>query len=313
MDFIFKTKKSKIVRDYIGITIGASIMALGISVFLMDAYVVPGGVSGLSMTFSYLTYGKLPIGVTMWVLNLPLFFWGIKELGKSFGARTFYGFTFNSFFVDLFRGDIPYLHFIKLNQSQAIIDLRDNDFFFLILVGATLLGIGLGLVFKFKGTTAGSDIIASILHKRFGIKPGQAIMMIDFFIIASAGMVIYFKDLSPGKPAFSLTLYALFLLFVSSKIVDIVLDGFDYARVAYIISSKTDEISEAILTGLSRGATALKARGLYKNEEREVLMTVVPLKELTILQDMIKQIDEDAFIIIGNVHEVLGSGFRRRI
>jgi uncharacterized membrane-anchored protein YitT (DUF2179 family) len=137
--------------------------------------------------------------------------------------------------------------------------------------------------------------------------------MIDFFIIASAGLVIYFNNLSPGKPAFSLTLYALFLLFVSSKIVDIVLDGFDYARVAYIISSKTDEISEAILTDLSRGATALKARGLYKNEEREVLMTVVPLKELTILQDMIKQIDKDAFIIIGNVHEVLGSGFRRRI
>ena len=313
MDFIFKTKKSKIVRDYIGITIGAAIMALGIAVFLMDAYVVPGGVSGLSMTLSYLTYGKIPIGVTMWVLNLPLFFWGIKELGKSFGARTFYGFTLNSVFVDLFRGDIPYLNFIKLNQSQTIIDLRENDFFFLILVGATLLGIGLGLVFKCKGTTAGSDIIASILHKRFGIKPGQAIMMIDFFIIASAGIVIYLKDLSPGRPAFSLTLFALFLLFVSSKIVDIVLDGFDYARVAYIISTKTDEISEAILKDLSRGATALKARGLYKNEDREVLMTVVPLKELVILQDMIKQIDKDAFIIIGNVHEVLGEGFRRRI
>jgi uncharacterized membrane-anchored protein YitT (DUF2179 family) len=91
------------------------------------------------------------------------------------------------------------------------------------------------------------------------------------------------------------------------------LDGFDYARVAYIISTKTDEISEAILTDLSRGATALKASGLYKNEDREVLMTVVPLKDLVVLQDMIKQIDEDAFIIIGNVHEVLGRGFRRRI
>jgi uncharacterized membrane-anchored protein YitT (DUF2179 family) len=313
MAFQFKSKRGKIVRDYIGITLGAAIMALGIGVFLMDAYVVPGGVSGLSMTLSYLTYGKLPIGVTMWVLNLPLFFWGIKELGKNFGARTFYGFTMNSIFVDLYRGDIPYLHFIKLNQAPTIIDLRENDFFFLILVGATLLGIGLGLVFKFKGTTAGSDIIASILHKRFGIKPGQAIMMIDFFIISAAGIVIYVKGLSPDRPAFSLTLYALFLLFVSSKIVDVVLDGFDYARVAYIISNKTDEISEAILNDLSRGATALKARGLYNNVDREVLMTVVPLKELTQLQELIKQIDKDAFIIIGNVHEVLGNGFRRRI
>ena len=138
-------------------------------------------------------------------------------------------------------------------------------------------------------------------------------MMIDFFIISTAGIVIYAKGLSPNKPAMSLTLYAFFLLFISSKIVDIVLDGFDYARVAYIISDKSEEIAEAILNNLSRGATSLKARGLYRDIDREVLMTVVPLKELTILTDMIKQIDKDAFKIIGNVHEVLGAGFRKRI
>lgn len=313
MDFIFKTKKSKIVRDYIAIAIGAAIMGLGIGIFLVDAHVVPGGVSGLSMTLSYLTNGKIPVGITMWVLNLPLFLWGIKELGKHFGARTFFGFTLNSLFIDFFRGDLPGMNFFRLQETQTILDLKNHDFFFLILIGATLLGIGLGIVFKFKGTTAGSDIIASILHKRYGIKPGQAIMMIDFFIIASAGLVIFTKGLSPDKPAMSLTLYALFLLFISSKIVDIVLDGFDYARVAYIISDKNDEIAEAILTDMSRGATALKAKGLYRNIDREVLMTVVPLKELTYLTDMVKQIDSDAFIIIGNVHEVLGEGFRRRI
>lgn len=313
MNFIFKTTKGKIVRDYIAITFGAAIMALGIGIFLVDAHVVPGGVSGLSMTISYLTNGNIPVGVTMWVLNLPLFLWGIKELGKNFGTRTFYGFTLNSLFIDLFRGDIPGLNFIRLQDSQAVIDLMKHDFFFLILIGSTLLGLGLGIVFKFKGTTAGSDIIASILHKRYGIKPGQAIMLIDFFIIASAGLVIYMKGLSPDKPAMSLTLYAFFLLFVSSKIVDIVIDGFDYARVAYIISDKNNEIADAILNDMSRGATALKARGLYRNIDREVLMTVVPLKELTTLTDMVKQIDSDAFIIIGNVHEVLGEGFRRRI
>lgn len=313
MDFKFKTTKSKIIRDYFAITVGAAIMGLGIGIFLVDAHVVPGGVSGLSMTLSYITNGKIPVGVTMWVLNLPLFLWGIKELGKHFGTRTFFGFTLNSFFIDFFRGDIPGFNFIKLQETQAILDLKNHDFFFLILVGATLLGLGLGIVFKFKGTTAGSDIIAAILHKRYGIKPGQAIMIIDFFIISLAGFVIYSKGLSPDKPAMSLTLYALFLLFISSKIVDIVIDGFDYARVAYIISDKNDQIADAILTDMSRGATALKARGLYRNIDREVLMTVVPFKELTILTEMVKQIDGDAFIIIGNVHEVLGEGFRRRI
>jgi len=313
MVFQFKTKRSKVIRDYFIITFGAAIMGLGIGVFLVDAHVVPGGVSGLSMTISYLTNGYVPVGVTMWLLNLPLFLWGIKELGTTFGTRTFWGFTSNALFIDLFRGDIPGLRFIRLQDTQTIMDLRAHDFFFLILIGATLLGIGLGFVFKFKGTTAGSDIVAAILHKRFGIKPGQAIMMTDFFIISLAGIVIFTKNLSPDKPAMSLTLYAFFLLFISSKIVDIVLDGFDYARVAYIISDKNDEIADGILNGLSRGATALKARGIYRNIDREVLMTVVPLKELTSLTEMVKQIDSDAFIIISNVHEVLGEGFRRRI
>ncbi|MCX8010753.1 MAG: YitT family protein, partial [Ignavibacteria bacterium] len=134
-----------------------------------------------------------------------------------------------------------------------------------------------------------------------------------FFIISLAGVVIYPKDISPERHALTLTLYAFFLLFVSSKLVDIVLDGFDYARVAYIISDKSEEIAEAIMNDLSRGATALNARGLYTNTNREVLMAVVPLKELSTLTDIIKQIDKDAFIIISNVHEVLGRGFRRRI
>jgi uncharacterized membrane-anchored protein YitT (DUF2179 family) len=313
MNFQFTTTKSKIIRDYIAIAIGAAIMGLGIGVFLVDAHVVPGGVSGLSMTISYLTNGKFPVGVTMWVLNLPLYLWGIKELGKRFGTRTFFGFTLNSFFIDFFRGDIPGLRFIRLQDNQAILDLLHHDFLFLILIGATLLGLGLGIVFKFKGTTAGSDIVAAIMHKKFGTKPGQAIMMIDFFIISLAGIVIFTKNLSPDRPALSLTLYALFLLFVSSKIVDVVIDGFDYARMAYIISDKSDEIASAIINDMSRGVTALKARGVYLNVDREVLMAVVPLKELTILTEMVKQIDKDAFIIIGDVHEVLGEGFRRRI
>ncbi|MCX8011135.1 MAG: YitT family protein, partial [Ignavibacteria bacterium] len=176
----FTTPKRKIVRDYFFIVIGSTLMALGIGVFLVDAHVVPGGVSGLSMTLYYLTNGKLPVGISMWVFNLPLFIWGIIELGKRFGTRTFVGFTLSSLLIDFFRGELPGFEFMKWHQSKAIVDLKNNDFMFLILVGSVLLGLGLGIIFKFKGTTAGSDIIASILHKRFGIKPGQAIMLIDF-------------------------------------------------------------------------------------------------------------------------------------
>ncbi len=299
--------------DYFFITIGALIMAMGIGVFLVDAQVVPGGVSGLSMAIHYLSNYSIPVGMMMWLLNIPLYFWGVKELGKRFGARTFYGFSANSFFIDFFRGDIPGLKFVQLQKTVTILDLQKNDFLFLILIGSVLLGIGLGIIFKFKGSTAGSDIVAAILHKRHGIKPGQAIMLIDFFVISFAGIIIQMKHLSVDRPAMSLTLYALFLLFISSKIVDIVLDGFNYARVAYIISDKSRDISDAIIQKLSRGATALKAFGLYKKIDREVIMTVVTRKEISELVETIKEIDPGAFVIISDVHEVLGEGFRRRL
>jgi uncharacterized membrane-anchored protein YitT (DUF2179 family) len=299
--------------DYIAITIGAAIMAIAIGVFLVDAKVVPGGVSGLSMAVHYLSNNSIPVGLMIWLFNVPLYIWGLKELGKSFGVRTFYGFTINSFFIDFFRGDIPGFRYVRLQDTATIQDLFKNDFLFLILIGAVLLGIGLGLIFKFKGTTAGSDIVAAILQKKFGIKPGMAIMFVDFFVIALAGLIIDVKDLSPDRPAFSLTLYAFFLLFVSAKLVDVIIDGFDYARAAYIISDKYEEITNAIMNNLSRGATALKSRGIYKNVEREVIFTVIPLKEVGTLTELVKEIDPSAFVIINNVHEVLGEGFRRRI
>lgn len=308
----FFAKKQPLI-DYIFITIGAAFMAAGIGVFLVDAKVVPGGVSGLAMTVHYLSNNTIPVGIMIWVFNVPLYIWGIKELGKQFGIKTFYGFTLSSIFIDLFRGDFPGLGFIRLQDTLTVKDLIQNDFFFLILVGAVLLGLGLGIIFKFRGTTAGSDIVAAISQKRFGVKPGSAIMFIDFFVIALAGLVIELKDLSGNRPAFSLTLYAFFLLFVSARIIDVIIDGFDYARAAYIISDKYEEISKRIMTDLSRGATAIKSRGLYKNIEREVIVTVVTLKDLSLLTEIIKEIDPDAFVIINNVHEVLGQGFRRRI
>jgi len=305
--------KNHVIRDYTAITIGAMLMALGIGVFLVDAKVVPGGVSGLSMAIHYMSGNTIPVGLMIWLLNIPLYFWGWRVLGSRFGARTFYGFSVNSFFIDFFRGSVPGFHFMDLQNLPSIIDLRENDFFFLILLGAVFLGIGLGIVFKFKGTTAGSDIVAAILQHKYGTKPGQAIMMADFFVIVIAGLVLEWKGLADVRPALSLTLYAFFLLFVTARLIDLIIDGFDYARSALIISDEHEEIAAEIMNRLSRGATAVKGRGLYRDVDREILLTIVPLKEVTLLVDIIKSIDPAAFVTISNVHEVLGEGFRRRI
>lgn len=310
---MFKETKYQSFIDYFFITIGSAIMAIGIGVFLVDAKVVPGGVSGLSMAFHYLSSNTIPVGVMIWLFNIPLYIWGVKELGKEFGIKTFYGFTLNAFFIDFFRGESPIIGGFPLHKSQTVIDLYNNDFMFLILLGATFLGIGLGLIFKFKGTTAGSDIVAAVLNKRFGIKPGMAIILIDFFVILFAGFIIDIKGLADERPALVLTLYALFLLFISGKIVDIIIDGFDYARSVHIISEKNNLIADAIINKLNRGATAIKSKGLYTGTEREVVVTVVTIKELVKLLEIIREIDPSAFVTIQNVHEVMGEGFRRRI
>ncbi|HDP98055.1 MAG TPA: YitT family protein [bacterium] len=306
-------KKQREIRDYVAIVIGAFVMSVGIGVFLVDAKVVPGGVSGLAMTIHYLSDYKLPVGLMMWLLNVPLFIWGVRELGSIFGLRTFVGFTLNSFFIDLLRGNIPGFRFIQIQNSVAIQNMYQHDFILAVLFGAVLLGVGLGIIFKFRGTTAGSDIVAAVMQKRLGWKPGQAIMLIDFLVISCAGLVLHFKGLAVVKPALTLTLYAFILLFISSRLIDVIIEGMDYAKAAIIISPKHQQIAEAIMDNLSRGATALKGRGLYTDTDREIIFTVITRKETTQLTDIVKEIDPTAFVIINNVHEVLGEGFRKRL
>lgn len=313
VEVITRQMKKDIVLDYIFVTLGCIMMALGIGVFLVDAKVVPGGASGLSMAVHYLTNGAIGVGLATWLMNIPLFFWGIKELGKEFGIRTFYGFTVSSVLTDFFRGDLPGFGFIRLQDSESIQYLYKHDFFFFVLIGSILLGVGLGVIFKFRATTGGSDILAAIMNKRWGMKTGNAIIIIDFAVIFIAGMVIGLKDLSGDKPLIVLIFYALFLVFFSSKIIDIVIDGFDYVRAALIFSEKKDQIAEEILQKMNRGATAIKSRGLYKNSDSEIIYTVITLKELGKLTDLVKSIDPKSFMVITMVHEVVGHGFRRRL
>ena len=300
-------------RDYFFILLGAAIMGLGIGVFLVDAKVVPGGVSGLSMTVHYLSGGRAPVGVMMWAFNIPLFIWGVSELGKQFGARTFVGFSLSSFFVDFFRGELPFIGGVPLHNNPSVLNLLQQDFLLAVLFGGVFLGIGLGIIFKFRGTTAGSDVIAAVAQKRFGLKPGQTFMMVDFVVITLAGIVIQLKGLATDRPALTLTLYAFVLLFVSSRIVDVIIDGFDYARSATIISLKPDEIADYILSNLSRGGTAFYGKGLYLKQDRQILYTVLGRHEMSKLVRQVKEIDPNAFVIVNNVHEVLGAGFRPRI
>jgi uncharacterized membrane-anchored protein YitT (DUF2179 family) len=299
------------VKEYFWIGIGSAIMSLSIAM-LVDIFIVPGGASGLSMALYFVFDETIPIGLLKWLINIPLFIWGLVVLGNQFGFRTFYGFTTSSIFLDLFRGSIPGFNSIRIQDADFIVYLAQNDFFFLILFAAVLMGVGLGIIFKYKGTTGGSDIPAAVFLKKYGVSPGKSIMLIDFIVISLAGFIFYLKGLPLEKSIIVLVLYALFLMFSSAFIIDVIVAGFDYARMALIITDKSEEVAAEITNKLSRGATAIKSRGIYRNIDREIIMTVVTLKEVAILNDIVKKIDPDAFMITNTVHEVTGFGFRRR-
>lgn len=307
---MLSSKKIQVIFDYLMITLGSFVAAVGLALFNIESNVVPGGVTGISMTInficSYLTVGQLII-----ILNIPLFIWGIAELGGAFGVRTFYGFFSNAFFIDLLRGDVPGVRWLRLQETETIQFLLKTDFFFFIFIGSIFIGIGLGLVFKFKGTTAGTEIVCAILKKRFGISPGVSMMTVDFFVIAFATLVLYQKGESE-VPAVALAFYALISLYLSSWLIDRVVYGFDYAKKIIIFSTKVDEISDYIMQRLDRGVTSFYARGMYTKKDKNVLMTVVSPRDARELAPRIRELDPNAFLIVENVHEVLGEGFRTR-
>jgi len=284
-----KAKLKTIVYEYAGLTVGSIVMSLGLVLFLIPGKIAPGGVSGIGIVLYHL-FG-LPVGIVMLVFNIPLYFIGLKLLGKTFGVRTLYAFVLVSLFTD-FLGSI--LH-ITVPVTEPLLAS---------LFGGIILGIGLGLVFRFKGTTGGSDIVGQFINKYTNISVGTGIMIVDFFVITFAG--IAFHDIN-------LALYGFISLYASSKVLDFILDGMDYARSFYIISEKKDEIIKVITEDMERGGTEILGRGFFTHAERNILYAVVTRKEVASLRQVVQQIDPKAFVVIANVHEVLGEGFRPRV
>ena len=275
-------------RQYSGLLLGSMFIALGLVFFLIPLKIAPGGVSGIAIVLHHIFH--LPVGIVMLIFNIPLFLIGIRVLGIHFAPRTLFAFTAVSLFTDFFD---------KILNVQA----ATSDPLLASIFGGVVLGIGLGVVFRFEGTTGGSDIIGQIIGKFTNLTVGTGILIVDFFVITLAGLA--FQNIN-------LALYGFISLYFSSKVLDLILDGFDYARSFYIISEKQEQIIEAITGDMGRGGTELSGSGFYSRKTRNVLFTVVERKEVSRVRQLIRRIDPKAFMIISNVHEVLGEGFRPR-
>ena len=282
--------RSRRVRDFALMSAGLVLTAWALDSFLIPNRIAAGGVSGLATVVYYWakeTFAvDLPVGLQMLAMNGVLLGFAFRFRGMSYVAKTIYGAIALSVLVDVMAPFTP--------------NLAAGDLLLAALYGGAVSGLGMGLVFKAGGNTGGTDIVAQLLSRRLPFGVGQIMLVIDATVTILA--ILQFGP--------KLALYGAVAIFVATATIDLVLEGVSIEKAVWIISNDTDRIGAAINLELGRGATALAATGVYTGEKRGTLMVVLSRNELDDLKAIVAAIDPTAMVIISNVHEAIGEGFR---
>ncbi|WP_422658557.1 YitT family protein [Paenibacillus sp. EC2-1] len=269
--------------DTLFIIVGSFIMAISFNMFFVPNQIAPGGVSGLSVIVE--AWLGIEPAYTQWMLNIPLFVLGFWLLGRDYGIRSLLG----SIILPLF---------VYLTSDWMV---PTTNMLLASIYGGIGVGIGMGIVYRGRGSTGGLTILAQIVQKYSGLSFSFSVVLLDALVITSAALVLTLEQ----------ALYALIGLYVTGKVIDTIELGFNFTKVAYIISDHTEPITKAILQDLDRGLTKLDGKGGYTGEDRTVLMVVVGQSEIQRLKTVVQSVDPNAFVIISNAHEVLGEGFQK--
>lgn len=282
-------KKSvfSIVWDYILIALGCLISAIGLVFFLEPYTIAPGGVTGLAIVIKKMS--GIPIDVTNLVANAPLFIGALLLIGKKFGLKTAFGTVMLSIFIRLV--------YFYIGTTVKPMD----DLLLAAIFGGIVLGAGVGIVFRAGGTTGGTSLagaIFNLFNPRFS--PSKYMMALDLLIVILSGII---------NRSLETALYSIISLYLTIKVADFIVEGLNYAKEFIIISDRYQEIGEAILKNMDRGATILKAQGLYSGQEKNAILCIVNRFETVRLKNTVESIDKNAFMTVSTVHEVLGEGF----
>lgn len=298
MAFLTKDKifSKKWISDYLFIIVGSFILAASFVFFITPHKIVPGGVYGISIVVHYLTEGVfsfwpegIPVGLFALLIDIPLIIAGIKILGPKFGIKTITGSVLTAVFNDL----ITYLRPV----STPLVE----DVLLSCVFAGVLAGFGLGLIFKSRATSGGSDIIAMIIGKYTHLPIGRLMIYVDSVIVLFG--LIAFGD-------WAIPLYSWIVIYICGRVIDLTMEGTDYNKALLIISKAHKEIKQKLLSDLDRGGTYLKGEGLFTGEEKQVIYTVVSRREVAILREFISNIDPNAFITVMDAREILGEGFQ---
>lgn len=274
-------KMFRIIKDGLLIGIGAFIYAFGLNYFFVANKLADGGLAGISIVLHYL-FG-FDTAIIYFLLNIPLIMLGYKLIGKKFIVKTFYGTIMTSIAIKIFS------NFGAESSDKIIVSI----------FGGVVMGVGLGTVFLGGGSSGGSDILAKIINKYFRIPIGKAFFIIDFIVLGVIGYLF-------GKEMF---MYTIIGIYVSTKMIDIIQDGIYSSKAVTIISDKGLAIKNAIMEETGRGTTILKSEGGFSGESKDAIYCILSRYELSAVKSIVKNIDENAFVIISEVTEVIGEGF----
>jgi len=281
-----QSKKAAEIYNWIFVLVGSALTALAYNLFFIPNNIAPGGISGLATELHKL-FG-FHIGLTIIVINIPLFIIGWKIRGGMFMVRTLVSTLLLSALIDYLR--LP----------QAVYDMFRGDLLLTTVYGGIIMGAGVGLTIRGNATTGGTDLVAIIGNHWFpSIDVAWILFGVDFLVIALAAVVFEPK----------MALYALAAAFIGARIVDFMQTGVRRAKVFYIISEKSVVITQRILLSLDRGVTILHGRGAYSGKEKDVLFCLVAPQQITAMKKLIAQEDPDAFVVVSDAKEVLGEGF----
>lgn len=285
-----RTTTKQLLRTLPPVMLGTAIYAFGLHYFLLPNKLMEGGVTGIAILLNYAL--GWPLSITTLVLNIPLFFVGWRILGRAQTAYTIFGAVSLSVFLALMEKLIAHGWIVPFQTS--------NDYILAVLYAGVTLGTGLGIVFRFGGTTGGVDIIARIASKLRGWSMGQIILTLDIIIIGAS--LIYIPK--------EKVLYTLVAVFIASKLIDFIQEGAYAAKAFSIITEAGDEIGLKITKDMERGVTLYPAKGAYSGKPKQVVYCVVSRQEIRQLKTIVRSIDPRAFIVINDVHDVLGEGFK---
>lgn len=276
--------KAKIIKRAIAIFIGAVLMAVGLEIFLVPNKVIDGGITGISIMLSHIT--GFPLGIFIFLLNLPFFFMGYKQIGKTFAISTLFGIIVLSVFTSLFH---PVRAFTQ-------------DILLATIFGGMILGIGVGLVIRYGGALDGTEILAILLNKKLPFSVGEIIMFFNIFILGAAGFVFTWDR----------AMYSILAYVIAVKTIDVVIKGLDETKSAWIISDNSEGIGNAIMNRLGRGVTYLSGEGAFSGSDKKVIFCVITRLEEAKLKEIVEENDPNAFFAIADMAEVRGGRFKKR-